>query len=303
MKPHVSRSQPSLIVPPGPTDYTPYKESPSPNGSFPKTRRWLDGPVGSAPSPVSYWHTKRDNDERAIQPRGQPKFSVVKRDADFGHAGPGPADYSPQKDVSPSRGTMPKTRRWRDEQLPGSPGPVSYWHTQRANQERAIQPRASPKFSSVKRNSDPDQPVPGPADYSPIRSRGPPPRGSFPKTRRWRDEALQGSPSPVSYWHTKRDNDERSIQPRGQPKFSIVKRDTDLSHAGPGPADYSPQKDLPPLKGSFPRTRRWQDASAASPASPGPVSYWHTQRDFGTRSIQPRASPKFSVVPRDKGMF
>lgn len=221
---------------------------------------------------------------------------------------PGPADYSPQRSSSlpPSRNpfspqpgrSFPKTRRWQSDSVL-TPGPVNYWSTRRDQQGKWS--RGQPKFSDVPRERGSSlTPIngPGPSDYNP-HGESPTPRGSFPKTRRWRDESSQASPGPVSYWHTRRERDEASIQSRASPKFSNVKRALTQVALGPGPADYAPKGQSESPKRSIAQARRWQ--SEPSLATPGPVSYWHTARDFSTHRSAAEAingQPKFSVVPR-----
>eukprot|EP00930_Biecheleria_cincta_P088864 TRINITY_DN78125_c0_g1_i1.p1 TRINITY_DN78125_c0_g1~~TRINITY_DN78125_c0_g1_i1.p1 ORF type:complete len:242 (+),score=7.01 TRINITY_DN78125_c0_g1_i1:88-813(+) len=234
LRPHVSLKLPDL-VPPGPADYTPYRTSSfsptrsqhrlQPGKSFPKTRRWQSDSV-LTPGPVNYWSTRRD--QQGKWGRGQPKFSDVPREQGSALTpaqGPGPCDYKPYGESSKPRGSFPKSRRWRDNSSP-SPGPVSYWNTRRVRDEASIQPRASPKFGTVKRALTEVPLSPGPSDYSPKGQSGSP-KQSIPQARRWQSEPSLATPGPVSYWHTKRDfSTQRGTADaiNGQPKFSVVPR-------------------------------------------------------------------------------
>lgn len=220
---------------------------------------------------------------------------------------PGPGDYTPlrsnsfsqqrgQHSLKPGR-SFARSRRWHSDSAL-TPGPVNYWSTRRDQQNKWG--RGQPRFSEVPRERGSaltPRNGPGPGDYRPY-GESPKAQGSFPRTKRWGDDSSQAAPGPVSYWHTRRERDEASIQPRASPKFSTSRRALTEAQSSPGPGDYAPSVQAASSKRSIPLAKRWQSESLETP---GPVSYWHTGLDFSTKRGSPTAingQPKFSIVPR-----
>lgn len=148
LRPHASRKTPSAI-PPGPGHYDPYRGQ-EVKGSFPKSRRWQ--PIAETPGPATYWHTRRIHDDRVADKCGlprQPKFGALVRNWFTPKSNPGPGEYEIERKRSPV-GSFPVSKRW--DSIPASPGPGAYWSAEREVREQAIQPKASPKFSPVRRD-------------------------------------------------------------------------------------------------------------------------------------------------------
>lgn len=181
LKPHKSRSAPS-ILPPGPGYYSPAKPTlHSPHANIPKARRWNSDESTPTPGPAQYRKTQVEG-ILWRQPR-QPKFSIVSRGileaphkiAGLGSTGleleeggplrphrgrrpppsnmtPGPTDYNPAKpNLHKPQARFPQTRRWKRDDDDFTPGPMDYRKTQMKLNLTWKQPR-QPRFSTVPRN-------------------------------------------------------------------------------------------------------------------------------------------------------
>eukprot|EP00930_Biecheleria_cincta_P040958 TRINITY_DN28043_c0_g1_i1.p1 TRINITY_DN28043_c0_g1~~TRINITY_DN28043_c0_g1_i1.p1 ORF type:complete len:164 (+),score=12.77 TRINITY_DN28043_c0_g1_i1:44-535(+) len=156
LKPHVSRKKPSGALP-GPGHYDIFKGQEA-KGSFTRDRRWQ--PIAETPGPTTFWHTQRIKDDQVADKCGlprQPKFGALVRNWFEPKSVPGPGEYHVEQKRSPV-GRFPVSKRWGS--IEETPGPGKYWSVERELKERAIQPRASPKFSPRSRDVDYSSVVP-----------------------------------------------------------------------------------------------------------------------------------------------
>jgi len=153
-----------------------------------------------------------------------------------------------------------------------------------------------------------------------------------PVRKAWKEQ-IKVPVGPETYWTTQRSFFQSSVQSCSHcPKWSAAPRRFHRVNRTPGPGNYELNRDLPVGSGRFSKAQRFQGESSltrstsdprpehrnprileAAPViprslrpwqqtpkeSPGPTSFWNTQRDGKTRSIQANGGFKFGSAVRD----
>mmetsp|Transcript_8966 Transcript_8966/g.15820 ORF Transcript_8966/g.15820 Transcript_8966/m.15820 type:complete len:180 (-) Transcript_8966:70-609(-) len=143
---------------------------------------------------------------------------------------PGPGHYNPFPGRE-AKGSFPRSSRWKG--VPETPGPTSYWHTRRFQEDRAAAKHGSPgqpKFGDdIKMKFSPRE-GPGPGEYKlpPRNLIGP---SDFSKVTGRREPEPTTNRGPGSYWNSHRANMEAAIQPKASPRFSPQERDLSFKYS------------------------------------------------------------------------